>query len=131
MVGPHAGEAVGLQLDAYLGCIALARAHALLRLLHLRQNAEEVLHVMPDLVGDDVGLRELASLAAAAAEAVLQIVEERSVEINALILRAVEWSHGGLRETAARPRRAPEEHEPLGLVVAVELLPGDVRPAVL
>ena len=37
---------------------------ALLRLLHLGQDAEQVLHVMADLVRDHIGLRELAGLAA-------------------------------------------------------------------
>ena len=67
---PDAGEAVGLQLDAHLHAVGLdLRAGRALRLLHLGQDAEQVLHVMADLVRDHIGLRELAGLAAAAAEA--------------------------------------------------------------
>ena len=71
VVRPDAGEAVGLQLDhapaVWLDC---ARSpEAALRLLHLGQDAEQVLHVMADLMRDHIGLRELAGLAGAAAEA--------------------------------------------------------------
>ena len=60
-IGPDARKAVGLQLDLDLDviCFRLAAGNAL-RVLRLRQNAEEVLHVMTDFVGDHVGLRELA-----------------------------------------------------------------------
>ena len=45
-----------------VGCRLALRG--LLLLLHPRQDAEQVLHVMADLVGDHIGLRELAGLAA-------------------------------------------------------------------
>ena len=61
---------------------------------------------MTDLVGDHVGLRELAGLAAGtAAELSLQIVEERGVEIDALIVRAIERAHGRPREGRNAPAR--------------------------
>src|SRR5262249_30420780 len=55
-VRPHPGEAVGLQLDLHLDVIgrSLAAGRAL-RLLRLRQDAEQVLHVVADLVRDHVG----------------------------------------------------------------------------
>src|SRR6516162_8403184 len=49
---------------------------------------------MTDFVGDDIGLGELAGLAArTGAKPVLQIVKERRVEIDALVARAIEWAH--------------------------------------
>ena len=70
VVRPDAGEAVGLQLDLHLHAIGLrAVAGGALRLLHLGQDAEQVLHVVADLVRDHIGLGELAGLAGAAAEA--------------------------------------------------------------
>src|SRR3954469_17511213 len=53
---PHAGEAVGLQLDPDLKGIAFARRQGLLALLDLAERAAEVLDVMADLVRDDIGL---------------------------------------------------------------------------
>ena len=74
-----------------------------LQLLRLRQDAEQVLHVMADLVRDHIGLRELAGLAAdvAAAEAGRDLIEERGVEIDLLVGRAIERPH---RATAPRRR---------------------------
>ena len=63
VVRPDAGKAIGLQFDAHLQAV---RPRALLpaaccALLHFRQDAEQVLHVMADLVRDHVGLGELAA----------------------------------------------------------------------
>ena len=55
-VGPDAGEAVGLQFDLHLQRFASALLPARCCSLHLRQNAEQVLHVMADLVRDHIGL---------------------------------------------------------------------------
>src|ERR1700730_15137382 len=68
---PDAGKAVGLQLDPHLQliCLRTVEAALLLLLLHLRQYAEQVLHVMAYLVGNHIGLAELAGLAAGVAAA--------------------------------------------------------------
>src|SRR6266581_1502133 len=121
-IGPNAGEAIGLQLDAHLQLIGLDLAERMLALLRLRQDAEQVLHVMPDLVGNHVGLRELAGLAVvAAAEPALQVAEERGVEIDAPIVRAIERPHGGARGAAGRAGRAGEHHQGGRLVVPAGL----------
>ena len=85
---------------------------------------------MADLVRDHVGLRELAGLAAdvAAAEAGRDLLEERGVEIDLLVRRAIERPHGALRDSAAAGLRlAAVEHEnrrAIGLAVLGEdLLP--------
>ena len=66
---PDAGEAIGLQLDPHLNAVGLGlAARRLLLLLHLRQDAEQVLHVMADLVRDHIGLRELARRAMPASQ---------------------------------------------------------------
>src|SRR5262249_28421036 len=67
---------------------------------------------------DHVGLRELTGLAAgvAGAEASLEILKERGVEINLAVVRAVERPHRGLREPAGRARDAGEHHERRRLV---------------
>jgi hypothetical protein len=59
-LAPDAGQAVGLQFHAYrqgIGLASLARWRAF---MHLVGDAEQVLHVMADFVGDDVGLGEFA-----------------------------------------------------------------------
>ena len=55
-------------------------------------------------MGDHVGLGELATFASdvATAEAPLDVVKERGVEVDLLIERTVERSHCGLRDPAAR-----------------------------
>src|SRR5947199_1553696 len=111
-IGPEPGETIGLQLDLNLQVIRLDLADGVLALLHLRQNAEQILHVVTDLVGDHVSLGELASLAVvAAAEPALQISEESRVEIDPLIVRTIERPHGGARGAAGRARRAGKHHQ--------------------
>src|SRR5262249_4596102 len=69
----------------------------------LRQDAEQVLHVVADLVRDHVGLREPAGLAAdvATAKARRNLIEEGGIEVDLLIGRAIERAHGALRHPAA------------------------------
>src|SRR5688572_16182265 len=73
---------------------------------------------MADLVRDDVVAGEVA----AGAELRLELVEEAEVDVDLLVRRAVERSHRGLRETAARFHGPVEEHERRLLVLAAELL---------
>ena len=79
-VRPHAGKAIRLQLHPHLDLIGVARI-SLLHLLHLVGDAENGLHVMANLVGDDVGLREVARRA----EAALQLLIEGEVEVAPLV----------------------------------------------
>src|SRR5262249_11776883 len=103
-IGPHAGETIGLQFDCNLNVIGLRSGFgALLRLLRLGKNAEQILHVMPNLVGNHVSFGELTRLTAhlAAAKARRDLIEKRSVEINFVIHGAIEWAHCRLRNAAA------------------------------
>src|SRR5438045_8290363 len=68
---PHAGEAVGLELDT----------HGLRVRSGLREEAELILHVVTILVGHDVALGEGPALRA---EALRQILEEAEVEVDLL-----------------------------------------------
>ncbi len=61
VVGPDTGKAVGLQLLAHQqAVVAFHLRTALARRLHLLGNAQQRLHVMADLVGDHIGLGEIA-----------------------------------------------------------------------
>ena len=71
------------------------------------RDAEQVLHVVADLVGDDVGLGEVAR----GAEARAQLVEEAEVDVDLLVARTVERAHRRLGEAAGRIDRAREQHQ--------------------
>src|SRR5665811_384634 len=96
MMRPYAGETVGLQLDPHLDAVGLylVAGGALLG-LHLRQDAEKVLHMMTYLMRDHVGVGEFAGLATAAFETHAHIVEKRGVEIDA----PVSYTHLRAHET--------------------------------
>ena len=95
VVRPHPRKAVGLQLDPNLELIPVDGIHAALCVLHLGQDSKQILQVVADLVRDNLGLGELTALASdiATAETPLEILKERGVEINLLIVRAVERAH--------------------------------------
>src|SRR3990170_6903688 len=85
VIGPDAGKTVGLELHAHLERIAFSLVHALAQGLDLIGDAQELLHVMADLMGEDVGLGEVAG----GPEAVLQLLVEVEVDIDLLVARAV------------------------------------------
>ena len=111
-VAPHAREAVGLQLEAN-GEVVLEVGTLLHRAAHLRLDAQQLLHVVADLVRQDVRLGELAGRA----EASLQLVVEAEVDVDLLVERAVEGAGGGLAVAAAGLHGVAEEHQ-LGVLVA-------------
>ena len=85
---------------------------------------------MADLMRDHIGLRELAGLAAdiAAAEAGRDLAEERSVEIDLLVARAVERPHRALRDPAACRLGGAAVHDQCGRPIGRVLLGEDVLP---
>src|SRR4030095_6991475 len=89
----------------------------LLQLAHALLDAEEVLHVMPELVRDHIRLREVSWRT----EASRKLVEEAEVEVDPFVNGAIEGA--ALRRGLATPRvhRIAEDRE---LRVAV-LLPID------
>ena len=127
---PDAGEAVGLQLDLDLQAVRLGLGQAALLLLHLGQDAELVLHVMADLVRDHIGLRELARARSgvAAVETPLDLAEERGVEIDLVVGRAIERPHRGLRLSARIGARRAGEHHQRRRAIALPGLLEDLLP---
>ena len=123
---PHARIAVGLQLEPHRQLVGLALADALLRGLHLLHRAQQVLDVVADLVGDDVGIGELARRL----ELLRQHPVEAEVDVDRLVVRAVERAGGGLAGAAGGRRRAVEHHE-LGRPVLRAALAEDLLPDVL
>src|SRR6185503_1259815 len=106
VIGPDAREAVGLKLHRNLQAVGPGLVRALLSRTHLLRSAEQRLHVMTDLVADDVRRREIAGAAHAR-----KLVEERRVEIHALVARTIERARRRARETAGRLNRAAEQRE--------------------
>src|SRR5579872_4265612 len=95
-VRPDAGETIGLEFESDRKRIAFRRI-TLLEAADLPLDAEQLLHVMTDLVREDVGLRELAGRA----ETCAQLVVKSEIDIYLLIGRAVERTCCGLRFAAA------------------------------
>ena len=56
VIRPHSGKAVSLQFYFYLDPIGVDLIATLLHRLDLGQDSQEILHVMPDLMSNDVGL---------------------------------------------------------------------------
>ncbi len=119
MVGPHAGQAVGLQFEPHRQLVALALRQALAGLLHLARDAQQVLHMMADFVRDHVGLGEIARRT----EAPAQFVEERHIQIELAVGRAIERSHLGLPHATGAARR-PRKQDQRRLLVP---LPGSAE----
>src|SRR3954451_11125873 len=105
-LGPDARVAVRLQLQRH-GIAVRQRGIALLRGADLGLGAQQRLQVVPVLVGEDVRLRELALRT----ELVLQLLQEPEVEVDPLVLGAVEGAGRRAGLATARGRRAREEHQ--------------------
>src|SRR5262245_45897543 len=106
-MSPHAGVTVGLQLLPDRECVGLPFTSTLPGRLQLSRNARKRLNVMADLVGDDVGLREVSWCA----ESIIEFPEEGQIEIDLAVAGAVERAHGRLTEAAGGLRGASEENE--------------------
>ena len=129
MVCPYTGKTICLQFDAHLKLIGLDFVHSTLSLLNLGENAQQILDVMTNFVGNHVSLRELTALAAdiAAPEAPRKISEEGGVEIDLLVVRTVEGAHRRLGHPAGRARH-PGEHDQGRCGVALAGLREDFLP---
>ena len=112
-VGPHAGVAVGLQLEAHRQVVGLVGILAL-ELAHLAARAGLVLHVVAHLVRDHVGPGEVAGRA----ELALHVAVEGQVEVDALVGGAVERTDGGAGVPAAGGHGVAVEHH-LGALIAL------------
>src|SRR5207237_1282614 len=85
---------------------------------------------MADLMCNHIGFGEFASLAAAAAETLTHITEERGIEVDASVGRTIERPHCRLRETAAALLRARKQTQTRHAVL-LAAVPEDFGPRVL
>src|SRR5450759_5135527 len=131
MVGPYAGVAIRLQFDPHLDAVGGGLvAGGALSGLRLGQGAEQVLHVVTDLVRDHIGLREFAGVAGATVKARLDLTKKRRVEIDAAVGRTIKRPHRRLREAAAALLRAGEQPQPRRAVL-LSAAPENFAPGVL
>lgn len=90
-MAPNAGEAVGLEFYADGGLVLCIAGHA------ESQRADEVLYVVTDFMGDNVGLSEVPWRV----ELLRERIVESWVDIHAVIRRAVEGADSGGGASAA------------------------------
>ena len=99
---PHAGVAVGLQLQPHR-----SRLRSLAVVTHPFVRAQQVLHVVAVLVREDVRLREPAALRT---EPGPQLVVEAEIEVHLPVAGAVERPDRGVGHAAPGRHLAVEEH---------------------
>ena len=127
VVRPHPRVAIRLQFLPHRQAIgAIHRGAAATRLVDLVEHAGQFLHVMADLVRDHVGAGEVAG----GMQFVLQLLEERQVQVHLLVARAIERAHrrGG---AAAGRVHATAEQVQLGLDIGGAVRLEDRTPALL
>src|SRR5690606_34141542 len=107
MMRPDTGETVGLQFDLHRDGVGLRLRQGLLALVGIAEDADRVLHVMADLVCDDIGLREIAG----GVVPPRQRIEEAEIEIDPPVGRAIERPDLRIGEAAAGLDAAGEKHE--------------------
>src|SRR6185312_8171178 len=107
ITGPNACQKICLQLEPDRELIVFRLTHSTARRLYTIANTEQILHVMSNFVGDDVGLCEIASCT----QAFLELTEKTEVDVNASILRTIKRTSGAAGEPATGLNQVREEHE--------------------
>src|SRR5437868_3400228 len=105
-MGPHAGEAVGLELEPDRQLVG-RRWIGFLQLSNPSIRPEQMLDVVPQLVGKHVGLGEIARRA----KALLELVEKAQIEVDSLVNRTIERPHCRLCRTAAGVGGVAKQYE--------------------
>ncbi len=124
-VRPHSRKTVSLQLQIHRKRIPLTRI--LLRQPSLTPfNPQQLLDMMPQLMRDHVGLRELRR----ASSKLLQLIPEAQIDIDLLVLRTVKRSRRRLRRPAPGVSRPPIQHQ-LRMTIRLPHLLEDAGPRLL
>src|SRR5262245_17832837 len=127
MVRPDACQTIRLQFKPDRQSIGFPLAGTALQRLNFPHDAEKILHVMADFVGDHVGLGEVARRS----EALAQFTVEGKVDVKLLIGAAVERTCRRLAITAGRLDGVREKYQSwflIGLPAGLEdFIPGALR----
>ena len=126
-MSPDTSEEVGLEFHPHREFVVVAIREPAAHRLHLVADAELVLDVVADLVGDHVGLGKLARRA----ELPLQLVIEREVDVDLLVHGAVEGPRRGARHAAGALHLAGEHDELGGHIAPLEVRREQLPPHVL
>src|SRR5262249_37084540 len=117
--------AIGLEFKAHRQLVPRSRILPL-RLPHLLLQSKQVLHVMANLVRQDVGLGEVSR----GAEPAFQFVVEAEIDVYLLISGAIKRSRSGLRHATSRIHRITKKHQ-LGMPVLRATSSENLSPSVL
>ena len=128
VVGPHTGIVVGQQLQAHADLVGLRLARLAHGLVGFRQRTSEVLHMVTNLMGNDVGVCKRVTLNA---QLTLHLREERQVDIEFLVARAIERTDGCRCRAAGGVHLIAEQHERRILVLTPAILSKHLGPDVL
>ncbi len=107
VIAPDPGQTIRLQLEPHRELVGLGLADPPLHGLDLGVDAQQVLDVVADLVGDHVGLGEIAGRA----EALFELVVEAEVDIELVVGGAVEGAHCRAGHAAGRPDLARKDDQ--------------------
>ena len=108
IVSPHTGIVVGQQLQAHTDLVGSHLVGTVHSLMGLGEGTCEILHVVADLVGNDVSISEGVTLDTQLA---LHLREERQVDVEFLVARTVEGAYGCCGVTTSRVDLIGEQHE--------------------
>jgi hypothetical protein len=122
---PNAGQKICLQLEPDRELIVFRLTNSTARRLEAIGDTEQILNVMSNFVGYNVGLCEIASRT----QAFLELTEKTEVDINASILRTIERTGRATGEPAAGLNQVGEEHQPWFLILSAHL-PEELMPRV-
>jgi hypothetical protein len=114
-----------VRTESAFDCVRLGLAPLLPTRLHLGQHADDVLHMMPDLMRQHIGLREIAGRAKARAE----VVVEPQVDVDVSITRAIKRASRGAGK-AAGGLNAPRKERQRRLGIAFAPFGENRRPGV-
>ncbi len=105
-MGPHSGQAVGLQFCFDGERVGRSRLTFFER-PHLTFDSDQLLYVMPNLVRQHIRLGKLAG----SAEALLKFIEETEINVDLLVCRTIKRSGRRAGSSASRRRNIAEQHQ--------------------
>src|SRR6266849_5963836 len=119
------GKTVGLQLQPNRKLVGGTRI-PLPRSVDLLFDARQLLHVMADLVRQNIRLHKFAG----SSETLLQFIEEAQIDVNLLVFRTVKRASGGLGHATRGINAVAKKHE-LGMPTGNRLTAADLGPGLL
>src|SRR5687767_10984000 len=108
VIAPYPRIAIGLQLHADGESIGFGRGSSMLEASDLFGDAEQILHMMANLMRDHVGLSKVSG----STEAMSHVIKEREIEIYFMVARTIEGSDCGRCRPAGGTHRSREQDQP-------------------